>query len=717
MRRTRGAHDRARAARRRDGLTLPEGEASALARSLPAWPVFDDVQAGLDGGARARLEARDPLEHRPGAHRRVDGGDRRSLRLVDRGRARSARTSLRTATLGGVPRASRARTTSATSTSRRASSTTSRRRRSSASRRSGSTGSTSPRTRARRDPDRCLTSSRTRSTSSCRRERALRVPTEDDAREVAQPDERALAGAGRRGTGRSRVVVRRRSTSSSTPDRRTARTRSSTDIGDGRGWIDVRGDPSRSAARTGPRRDASERAACSRRRLVDERRGSSRELETRGYRPSGTRSRMDDRPRRARRGAQSGPRDRGPLVAPGDERVFYDVHQETFADTWEPIEETYEEWAHGSLERRVRPELWFLASREPRPPASRSASRIRASRASAGSHILGVRSTGAAADRPGAAPPRIRCFRRARPGARRARGRCEEPHRARTGSTSGRDVEHAQFDIYEKVVHVSSLRARCPDCRTFTAVAIGDGYECHSCGREFAAGLVRVPRAWGAGGEAMAEARASPLPYPGDGGRRARHARRADAPRSQTCSPARPLVLGGCCCAHVGAVARARRAGRSARARLDRRARRPEHARDLSVRERVGDAVADAPRRRRRARRRTSRSSARATSIRPRWSTWTRPGSTTRSTVRSRASSASTSRSTRRARPGRGRRASSPSRTDRRSTRSRRCCGDVAVRTPIAGHRRDRASAPTPSRNARASRPRHARRGRLLDRH
>jgi 2-haloacid dehalogenase len=29
------------------GLTVPEGEASALARSLPDWPVFDDVHDGL----------------------------------------------------------------------------------------------------------------------------------------------------------------------------------------------------------------------------------------------------------------------------------------------------------------------------------------------------------------------------------------------------------------------------------------------------------------------------------------------------------------------------------------------------------------------------------------------------------------------------------------------------------------------------------------------
>lgn len=34
------------------GLTLPEGEGSALARSLPSWPVFDDVRPAL-------LEARE----------------------------------------------------------------------------------------------------------------------------------------------------------------------------------------------------------------------------------------------------------------------------------------------------------------------------------------------------------------------------------------------------------------------------------------------------------------------------------------------------------------------------------------------------------------------------------------------------------------------------------------------------------------------------------
>jgi arginase len=100
---------------------------------------------------------------------------------------------------------------------------------------------------------------------------------------------------------------------------------------------------------------------------------------------------------------------------------------------------------------------------------------------------------------------------------------------------------------------VSSLRARCPACRTFTAVALGPGYECHACGRSYAAGLVRVPRAWGSGGEGMTEGASLALPYPDTG------SVERDTLEEQTAELAsvlseRPLVLGGCCCSHVGAV-------------------------------------------------------------------------------------------------------------------------------------------------------------------
>jgi arginase len=86
-----------------------------------------------------------------------------------------------------------------------------------------------------------------------------------------------------------------------------------------------------------------------------------------------------------------------------------------------------------------------------------------------------------------------------------------------------------------------------------TAVALNGGYECHACGRRFGAGLVRVPRAWGADGEAMVEAAFLPLPFPEVA------VVEEDTLREQSLSlaaalPDRPLVLGGCCCSHVGAV-------------------------------------------------------------------------------------------------------------------------------------------------------------------
>lgn len=100
---------------------------------------------------------------------------------------------------------------------------------------------------------------------------------------------------------------------------------------------------------------------------------------------------------------------------------------------------------------------------------------------------------------------------------------------------------------------MSALRARCPDCRTLTAVAVGTEYQCHACGREFAAGLIRVPTAWGKGGETMAEAARMELPWP--------EAAIVEEPtledeiaRIARELPERPLLLGGSCCGHVGAL-------------------------------------------------------------------------------------------------------------------------------------------------------------------
>jgi arginase len=117
---------------------------------------------------------------------------------------------------------------------------------------------------------------------------------------------------------------------------------------------------------------------------------------------------------------------------------------------------------------------------------------------------------------------------------------------------------------------VSTLRARCPDCRTLTAVAVGDEYQCHACGREFAAGLVRVPRAWGdESGQLMADAAAMALPWP-EAAMIEEETLDAQIEAMARSLPARPLILGGCCCSHVGAVRElARRHGRVAVVWLD----------------------------------------------------------------------------------------------------------------------------------------------------
>ncbi|MCY7303618.1 MAG: arginase family protein [Thermoleophilia bacterium] len=100
---------------------------------------------------------------------------------------------------------------------------------------------------------------------------------------------------------------------------------------------------------------------------------------------------------------------------------------------------------------------------------------------------------------------------------------------------------------------MSALRARCRDCRTFTAVAIDTGYQCHSCGREYAAGLVRVPRAWGVGGESMAAAASLALPYP-EAAVIEQESLEEQAAAQIRNLPALPLVLGGCCCSHAGVI-------------------------------------------------------------------------------------------------------------------------------------------------------------------
>ena len=100
---------------------------------------------------------------------------------------------------------------------------------------------------------------------------------------------------------------------------------------------------------------------------------------------------------------------------------------------------------------------------------------------------------------------------------------------------------------------MSVLRGKCPYCKTYTAVAVGPAYECHACGREFAAGLVRVPRAWGNGGDVMVAGASLDLPYPEVAIIEEPSLGEQELAMAASL-PERPLVLGGCCCSHVGAI-------------------------------------------------------------------------------------------------------------------------------------------------------------------
>jgi GNAT superfamily N-acetyltransferase len=76
----------------------------------------------------------------------------------------------------------------------------------------------------------------------------------------------------------------------------------------------------------------------------------------------------------------------------GDEQTFYEVHQESFEDSWEPVRESYEEWSHWLLgPSTFAPDLWFLAH-EDGEPAGIAICHQHRSRADLGwVNILGVR--------------------------------------------------------------------------------------------------------------------------------------------------------------------------------------------------------------------------------------------------------------------------------------------------------------------------------------
>jgi ribosomal protein S18 acetylase RimI-like enzyme len=133
------------------------------------------------------------------------------------------------------------------------------------------------------------------------------------------------------------------------------------DLGEGRVWIDLRGRPSAMILDW-----AEKRAGAMGRRLLAGGWASHEsllcELERRGYCLIRRSQRM------AIDLADPKPDPDWPegietrTFSPGDERALYDAQQESFADSWEPIEESFEEWSHWLLEGPAfAPELWFLA--------------------------------------------------------------------------------------------------------------------------------------------------------------------------------------------------------------------------------------------------------------------------------------------------------------------------------------------------------------------
>ena len=62
-----------------------------------------------------------------------------------------------------------------------------------------------------------------------------------------------------------------------------------------------------------------------------------------------------------------------------------------------------------------------------------------------------------------------------------------------------------------------------------------------------------MPRAWGSGGGAMAEGAGLAIPYP-EVGVVEEETLAAQSDALAAILPTKPVVLGGCCCSHVGAA-------------------------------------------------------------------------------------------------------------------------------------------------------------------
>ena len=169
-------------------------------------------------------------------------------------------------------------------------------------------------------------------------------------------------------------------------------------------------------------------------------------------------------------------------------------------------------------------------------------------------------------------------------------GRARRRRRHPTGAvacTSAPDARPAaERGVGEAVV--STLRARCPRVGRSRPSRSGRSTSAMPAAASSAPGWC-VPRAWGRDGDPMAEAAALPLAFP-----ESRLSTRTDAGAvARRCGPvpATPAHPGRLLLRARGRGRGACGAPRAARRRLARRARRPEHARVVAVRQPVGDAA------------------------------------------------------------------------------------------------------------------------------
>lgn len=134
------------------------------------------------------------------------------------------------------------------------------------------------------------------------------------------------------------------------------------DIGEGRAWIEIHGAPRETVFEWAEERAAAMGAARVFSGAWLTNKLISGALEARGYAFARRSARMELEL------AESVERPEWPAgidvrtFEAGDERLFYEIHEEAFRDLWEPMEASYQEWGHWHLgPSRLVPELWFLA--------------------------------------------------------------------------------------------------------------------------------------------------------------------------------------------------------------------------------------------------------------------------------------------------------------------------------------------------------------------